>query len=81
MSQEKVNYNKEQKHNRKKIVKKKKIQHVVGIVAGCALTAALLVWVGFSVYKKYETAQAENVTKLTLDSSALTEYMANLDEE
>ena len=81
MSQEKVDYNKEQKHNRKKNVKKRKVQHIVGIVAGCVLTVALLVWVGFSVYSKYETAQAANVTKITVDNSAMTEYMANLDKE
>lgn len=80
MSQKKVDYHKEQKHNRKKLVKQKKAKQAAAILSGVILAVALLGWVGFSVYNKYEQLQAETVTKLSVDNSALSDYMATLSE-
>ncbi len=80
MSQAKVDYNKEQKHNRKKIVKKQKTRHALGIVAGVCIAVVLVGWIGFSVYKNYEKNQAEHPTQIALDSSALTDYLSNIQE-
>lgn len=80
MSQKKVDYHKEQKYNRKKLVKQKKAQHIAGILAAVIVSIVLLGWVGFSVYNKYEQIQAENITKLSVDNSALSEYMSTLSE-
>lgn len=80
MSQAKVDYNKQQKANRKKIVKKQKMQRAFGIAAGVLVAAVLVGWIGFSVYKNYEKKQAENPTQIALDSSALTDYLSNIEE-
>lgn len=80
MSQAKVDYNKEQKYNRKKTVKKKKIHHVLGIVAGVCIAAVLVGWIGLSVYEDYEKKQAEHPTQIELDSSALTDYLSSIQE-
>lgn len=80
MSQAKVDYNKEQKYNRKKLVKKQKVQRVVGTIAATVVAVALIGWVGFSMYNKQQDGKAAEITKLTLDSSALSDYTSSLND-
>lgn len=80
MSQAKVDYNKEQKYNRKKLVKKQKVQRVVGTIAATVVAVALIGWVGFSMYNKQQEEKAAEITKLTLDSSALSDYTSSLND-
>lgn len=80
MSQAKVDYNKEQKYNRKKLVKKQKIERVIGTIAATLVAVALIGWVGFSMYNKQQSEKAANITKLTLDASALSEYTSGLND-
>ncbi len=80
MSQAKVDYNKEQKYNRKKLVKKQKVQRVVGTIAATVVAVALIGWVGFSMYNKQQDEKAAEITKLTLDSSALSDYTSSLND-
>lgn len=80
MSQVKVDYNKEQKYNRKKLVKKQKIERVIGTIAATLVAVALIGWVGFSMYNKQQAEKAANITKLTLDASALSEYTSELND-
>ena len=54
MSQEKVDLRKEQKHNRKKILKKQKMEHILLAVGGIVVAVAIVVWAGFSAHTKYE---------------------------
>ena len=80
MSQAKVDYNREQKYNRKKLVKKQKVQRVVGTIAATVVAVALIGWVGFSMYNKQQDEKAAEITKLTLDSSALSDYTSSLND-
>ena len=80
MSQAKVDYNKEQKYHRKKLVKKQKVQRVVGTIAATVVAVALIGWVGFSMYNKQQEEKAAEITKLTLDSSALSDYTSSLND-
>ena len=80
MSQAKVDYNKEQKYNRKKLVKKQKVQRVVGTIAATVVAVALIGWVGFSMYNKQQDEKAAEITKLTLDSAALSDYTSSLND-
>jgi cell division protein FtsB len=79
MSQEKVDYNKKQKQNRKKLVKRRKMQNAATVIAGLLVLAALGGWIGFSVYTNYQEEQAANPTYYDLDLSGLTDYLSNLD--
>lgn len=81
MSQEKVDYRKSQKYNRKKILKKQKRQHVLGILASIVIVLALGGWVGFSAYTSYQEKKAETITYNTLDASSLSDYLQSLGEE
>ncbi len=80
MSQEKVDYHKQQKQNRKKIVKRQKAEHIAILCASLALLVVLGVWVGFSVNTKYQEKKAANPTYYEIDASALSEYMSGLQQ-
>lgn len=80
MSQEKVDYRKEQKRNRKKILKKKRIEHIALATGGILVTAVLVVWIGISIHTRYEENKAANPTYYSIDASDLTEYLASLQE-
>lgn len=83
MSQAKVDRYKEQKKNRKKIIKKEK-REWAAVQAGLGLFALVLVgWTGVAVYQGV-TAPAETtgeLTTYTVDTSAVDDYMAGLDAE
>ena len=76
MSQEKVDLRKEQKHNRKKILKKQKMEHILLSVGG----VAIVIWAGFSAHTKYNEKKAETPTYYSVDTSDLTEYLASLQD-
>lgn len=79
MSQEKVDRYKEQKRNRKAIQAKKKRNALIARVCGTLVALALVVWIGYSAVDSYQTSQ--NSAPVTLDTSALDDYMAALDAE
>ena len=76
MSQEKVDLRKEQKHNRKKILKKQKMEHILLAVGGIVVAVAIVVWAGFSAHTKYEEKKAY----YSVDTSDLTEYLSSLQD-
>lgn len=82
MSQAKVDRYKEEKRNRAQIIKKEK-REWMAVKAGMSLVALVLVaWVGFSVYHTVNTTDA--VTEkpaYTLNTSAIEDFMTNLDVE
>ena len=80
MSQEKVDSRKEQKHNRKKILKKQKMEHILLAVGGIVVAVAIVVWAGFSAHTKYEEKKAETPTYYSVDTSDLTEYLSSLQD-
>ena len=75
MSQAKVDLKKEQKHNRKKLVQKKKREKLIGGIVGAVVAVALIVWIGFSGYGKYQDYVAANPT--AVDLSAITDYLSS----
>ena len=79
MSQEKVDLHKQQQHDRKKLVKKRKIEQVSLVIAGVLVAAALITWIGFSVHSKYEENKAANPVYHDIDVSAMTDYLYELD--
>ena len=54
MSQAKVDRYKEEKANRKKVMRKEKIANRLCKCAVAVVAAALVVWIGYSAYNMYE---------------------------
>ena len=78
MSQKKVNQHKERKANRSKEQKKELFYDWLEKVVGVLVCVALVAWIGYSVYEKVEQKQDAVVTETTMDTSALDEYMTNV---
>lgn len=79
MSQEKVDKYKEQKANRKKIMRKEKMMHrvrqsVVGVIG-----VLLIGWLGFSAYGMYENSRPKKTVEIDYD--AITQYQSDLAAE
>ena len=79
MSQKKVDAYKEQKANRKQIVKKeKRMLFLEKLIAGL-VCAALVVWVGFSIAYKVNTPSGDvEVIDTELNTEALDNYIYGL---
>lgn len=78
MSQQKVDRYKEQKANRKEIMKKEKRAKVFRKAAFGVVCLALVGWLGFSVYDmSVKNKERENVQ---VDYAAMTEYLNGLSE-
>ncbi|MCR5144644.1 MAG: hypothetical protein K6B67_04980 [Lachnospiraceae bacterium] len=75
MSQAKVDLNKEKKLNRKKEVKQRKVKHVLGILCTCLVCGVIIGWISFSVYQKQQDKALANPDTVTLDSTAITDYL------
>lgn len=76
MSQEKVNRYKEEKKNRKAIQARKKRNALLAKLCGGVIALALVVWLGYSAVDSYQTKQ--NSQPVTVDTSALDEFMADI---
>ncbi len=84
MSQAKVDRYKEEKKNRKKIMKKEKLENSLLKIAGAVLCAAVVVWIGYSAVTLSQKKPAEETgetTSYTLDTTALQEYSDSLEED
>ncbi len=78
MSQEKVDYHKDQKANRKKILKKKR-RHRIYITCGIVVVfVALFGWIGYSAYTNYQTAHEGEVIYNDINISAISDFLSNL---
>ena len=78
MSQAKVDRYKEEKANRKKIMKQEKVKHVLRNLAASAVIVALVGWVGYSVYGIYEDHQPRQ--SVEVDYSAVDSYLNSIVE-
>ena len=79
MSQEKVDRYKQEKANRKKIMRNLRI---MSVVRKCVLTLAglaLVGWLGYSAYDMYESGRERAVAEVNYD--AVTNYVNSLTEE
>lgn len=79
MSQEKVDRYKQEKANRKQIMRKQKVMNFVrkGVLALVAL--ALIGWLGYSAYDMYESGKERVVAEVNYDS--VTDYLNSLTTE
>ncbi len=81
MSQEKVDYHKEQKHNRKKLVKKQKRNRIIATTLTTVAVVLVVGFIGYSFYVKYEENLAANAVDTEVNISAITDYLSGLSEE
>ena len=75
MSQAKVDRYKKEKANRKKNMKKEKIQNVL---RKCAVFVVALVLVGYSAYNTYESKKPKE--EVEIDYSAVTDFQQGMSE-
>jgi len=78
MSQEKVNRYKEEKANRKAILRKERIKSMVRKIILLVLSVALVGWVGFSAYYTWENNRPRDMVTVNYDS--ITGYLQSLVE-
>ena len=80
MSQEKVDLYKEEKRNRKKIMRREKIRTTLTVVAFVVIFAALIGWFSWAVYNNVKKNQATTAKATTteLDLSAIESYTTAL---
>ncbi len=79
MSQEKVDRYKQEKANRKKIMRKQKVMSVVRKSVLTLVALALVAWLGYSAYDMYESGRERAVSEVNYD--AVTNYVESLTEE
>ena len=79
MSQAKVDRYKEEKANRKKVMRKEKIANRLRKCAVAVVAAALVVWIGYSAYDIYETNRPKQTAEINYD--AIDNYQQGLDSE
>lgn len=75
MSQEKVNQYKEEKKNRKANVQKEKRKAMLTKLSVVAVLLVLAAWIGYSAVDRIQSAEGPAVT---VDSSAITEYVDSI---
>lgn len=81
MSQEKVDRYKAQKARRHEIYKKEKRLLALEKLAGILICAAVVVWVGYSVYGKVTATQNAKVVETVMDVTAIDDYLSELNTE
>lgn len=79
MSQEKVDRYKKEKANRKKIMKKEKVQYIIRRCVVAVLAVALVGWIGYSAFRVYEDSRT--VETAEVDYNAITDYETSLNTE
>ena len=83
MSQAKVDRNKEQKRNVKKIMAQEKRSWMLTQVVLYLIGAAIIIWLAVALYQAVNTSTTDTSTvqsvSYTVDSAALDDYLASLD--
>ena len=77
MSQQKVDRYKKEKYNRKNQLQKEKRNRLLYKIAGTAAAAAIVAWIGFSVYSRIQENTPVTYTEVNMD--AVNDYMNTLD--
>ena len=76
MSQEKVDRYKQEKANRKKIMRRQKAMNIVRKAVLTVAALALVAWLGYSAYDIYESGKERVVAEVNYD--AITNYVNEL---
>ena len=76
MSQEKVNHYKENKKNRKELEKKAKQKSMITKICAGVVGAVFVIWIGYSAVV---SIQNEKGPAVTVDTTAVSDYVNNLD--
>ena len=76
MSQEKVDRYKQEKANRKKIMRKQKAMSIVRKAVLSVAALALVAWLGYSAYDMYESGKERVVAEVNYD--VITNYLNGL---
>lgn len=79
MSQAKVDRYKEEKANRKEIMKKEKRNRFIGKICGWVILLAIVSWAGVSAVNGYINSRPIETVYANLDS--LNDYMSSLNAE
>lgn len=77
MSQQKVDQYKKEKYNRKKQLQKDTRNRLIYQIAGTVIAAAIVGWIGFSVYTRVQENKPVSYTEVNMD--AVNDYMGTLD--
>ncbi len=77
MSQQKVDQYKKEKYNRKKQLQKDKRNRLIYKITGTVIAAAIVGWIGFSVYSRVQESKPVSYTEVNMD--AVNDYMNTLD--
>lgn len=78
MSQQKVDRYKQEKANRKQIMRRQRIMSIVRRSAAAVVAVALIGWLGFSAYDSYMSNQERAEVSVNYDS--VTDYLSGLSE-
>ena len=83
MSQAKVDQHKKEKANRKKEMRKEKLERTAVGVLGVVIVAAICVWIGYSVYGKTtgNTGADAESSAVTVNTDAVDDYLDGLNAE
>ena len=79
MSQEKVDRYKQEKANRKQIMRKQKAMGIVRKLILAVVAIALVGWLGYSAFDIYESGKERVVAEVNYD--AVTDYLNNMSTE
>ena len=79
MSQAKVDRYKKEKANRKQIMAREKRIHLLCVICGWVIVAAIVVWAGYSAYGIYGRNRPVETIYANLDS--INNYLDTLDTE
>ena len=79
MSQEKVNRYKEEKANRKQLIKKQKRNRIISRIVGVVVCLAFVGWLGYSIYDTSTKNDAVSQTEVNL--TAIQDYLSGLTAE
>lgn len=79
MSQAKVDQYKKEKANRKQNMRREKISRMIYMVIAAVIAAAILVWVGYSVYNSFNSSSdTENSSAVEVNTDAVDDYLNGL---
>lgn len=78
MSQKKVDRYKEEKANRKKIMKREKMKRTALTISSTVVGVAIVGWLGYSAFGYFHKEDEKTPTQTEVDLSALNDYISGL---